>query len=65
MAVKRNQQPLAKPSLKTRMRSYARDHVRVLLFSLGKLYRTPLATKLHHTNDCGGTGSTRLSICIA
>lgn len=44
MAGKRNQQPLAKPSLKTRMRSYARDHVRVLLFSLGKLYRTPLAT---------------------
>ena len=44
MAVKRNQQPLAKPSLKTRLRSYARDHVRVLLFSLGKLYRTPLAT---------------------
>lgn len=44
MASKRNQQPLARPSLKTRMRSYARDHVRVLLFSLGKLYRTPLAT---------------------
>jgi cell division transport system permease protein len=44
MAGKRNQQPLAKPSLKTRFRSYARDHVRVLLFSLGKLYRTPLAT---------------------
>jgi cell division transport system permease protein len=44
MAGKRNQQPLARPNLKTRMRSYVRDHVRVLLFSLGKLYRTPFAT---------------------
>ena len=44
MAGKRSQQPLAKPGLKTRTRSYARDHIRVLLFSLGKLYRTPLAT---------------------
>ena len=40
----RRQQPLAKPSLKTRMRAYLRDHARVLLFSLGKLYRTPFAT---------------------
>ncbi len=40
----RRQQPLARPSLKTRFRAYARDHARVLLFSLGKLYRTPFAT---------------------
>jgi len=40
----RHQQPLARPSIKTRLRAYVRDHVRVLLFSLGKLYRTPFAT---------------------
>jgi len=44
MAGKKHQQPLARPGLKTRLRAYARDHVRVLLFSLGKMYRTPLAT---------------------
>ena len=44
MAKTRRQQPLARPSIKNRMRAYVRDHVRVLLFSLGKLYRTPLAT---------------------
>ncbi|MGH1537827.1 MAG: permease-like cell division protein FtsX [Gammaproteobacteria bacterium] len=44
MAKPRHQQPLARPSLKTRLRAYARDHVRVLLFSLGKLYRTPFAS---------------------
>jgi len=40
----RHQQPLARPNIKTRLRAYFRDHVRVLLFSLGKLYRTPFAT---------------------
>jgi cell division transport system permease protein len=40
----RYQQPLARPNIKTRLRSYLRDHVRVFLFSLGKLYRTPFAT---------------------
>ena len=40
----RHQQPLARPSIKMRLRAYVRDHVRVLLFSLGKLYRTPFAT---------------------
>ncbi len=44
MPKSRQPQPLAKPSLKTRLRAYARDHARVLLFSLGKLYRTPFAT---------------------
>jgi len=41
---RRHQQPLARPALTTRLRAYARDHLRVLLFSLGKMYRTPLAT---------------------
>lgn len=44
MAKPRHQQPLNRPNLKTRLRAYARDHLRVLLFSLGKLYRTPFAT---------------------
>jgi len=44
MAKARHQQPLARPSIKTRFRAYVRDHLRVLLFSLGKLYRTPFAT---------------------
>lgn len=44
MAKPRQQQPLNRPKLKTRLRAYARDHLRVLLFSLGKLYRTPFAT---------------------
>ena len=44
MAKTRHQQPLNRPNLKTRLRAYARDHLRVLLFSLGKLYRTPFAT---------------------
>jgi len=44
MAKVRHQQPLARPGVKTRFRAYIRDHVRVLLFSLGKLYRTPFAT---------------------
>ncbi|MBT8113541.1 MAG: permease-like cell division protein FtsX [Gammaproteobacteria bacterium] len=44
MVKARHQQPLARPSFKTRFRAYVRDHVRVLLFSLGKLYRTPFAT---------------------
>lgn len=43
MAKSRQPQPLAKPGLKTRLRAYARDHARVLFFSLGKLYRTPFA----------------------
>ncbi len=37
-------QSLARPHVKTRLRAYVRDHVRVLLFSLGKLYRTPFAS---------------------
>jgi cell division transport system permease protein len=40
----KRQQTLARPSAKTRLRAYARDHARVLLFSLGKLYRTPFAS---------------------
>ena len=44
MAKARHPQPLARPNLKTRLRAYMRDHARVLLFSLGKLYRTPFAT---------------------
>ena len=40
----KHQQPLARPNIKTRLRAYIRDHVRVLLFSLGKIYRTPFAT---------------------
>ncbi len=44
MAKARQPQPLARPNLKTRLRAYLRDHARVLLFSLGKLYRTPFAT---------------------
>ncbi|MFK7814731.1 MAG: permease-like cell division protein FtsX [Gammaproteobacteria bacterium] len=44
MATAKHQQPLARPNAKTRMRAYVRDHVRVLLFSLGKLYRTPFAS---------------------
>ncbi len=44
MTKTRHQQPLARPNLKTRLRAYMRDHARVLLFSLGKLYRTPFAT---------------------
>ncbi len=44
MAKTRSPQPLARPKLKTRLRAYVRDHIRVLLFSLGKLYRTPFAT---------------------
>ena len=44
MAKSRSPQPLARPKIKTRLRAYVRDHIRVLLFSLGKLYRTPFAT---------------------
>ena len=44
MAKTRHQQPLNRPNIKTRLRAYVRDHLRVLLFSLGKLYRTPFAT---------------------
>lgn len=44
MATAKRQQPLARPNVKTRMRAYVRDHARVLLFSLGKLYRTPFAS---------------------
>ena len=40
----RTPQSLARPNLKTRFRAYVRDHLRVLLFSLGKIYRTPFAT---------------------
>lgn len=44
MAKTRRLQPLAKPRFITRLRSYARDHLRGMVFSLGKLYRQPLAT---------------------
>lgn len=44
MAKAKRLQPLARPNAKTRIRAYVRDHVRVLLFSLGKLYRTPFAS---------------------
>lgn len=39
-------QPLAKPNLITRLRAYGRDHLRGLVFSLGKLYRQPFATTI-------------------
>lgn len=44
MAKAKRQQPLSRPDIKTRLRAYFRDHARVSLFSLGKLYRTPFAT---------------------
>jgi cell division transport system permease protein len=46
MVKTRHQQPISRPGIKTRLRAYFRDHARVLLFSLGKLYRTPFATTL-------------------
>jgi cell division transport system permease protein len=46
MATAKRLQPLAKPNLVTRVRAYARDHLRGLIFSLGKLYRKPFATTL-------------------
>ncbi len=42
----RRSQPLANPDTVTRMRAYGRDHLRSLLFSLGKLCRQPFATTL-------------------
>ena len=46
MATTKRPQPLAKPRLITRLRSYGRDHLRGMVFSLGKLYRQPFATTL-------------------
>ena len=46
MAKAKRPQPLAKPTIITRLRSYGRDHLRSLVFSLGKLYRQPFATTL-------------------
>ena len=46
MAKAKRIQPLAAPDLSTRFRAYARDHLRGLFFSLGKLYRQPFATTL-------------------
>lgn len=39
-------QSLVKPNLMMRFRAHARDHLRSLVFSLGKLYRQPFATTL-------------------
>ena len=46
MAKAKRPQPLARPNLVTRLRAYGRDHLRGIVFSLGKLYRQPLATTL-------------------
>lgn len=46
MAKAKQPQPLAKPDVITRLRAYGRDHLRGLVFSLGKLYRQPFATTL-------------------
>ena len=46
MAKAKRPQPLTKPNLLTRFRAYGRDHLRGLVFSLGKLYRQPFATSL-------------------
>ena len=46
MAKAKRPQPLAKPNVITRLRAYGRDHLRGLVFSLGKLYRQPFATTL-------------------
>lgn len=46
MAKSKRPQPLAKPDIMTRMRAYGRDHLRGLIFSLGKLYRQPFSTSL-------------------
>ena len=46
MAKAKRPQPLAKPNARTRLRAYGRDHLRGLVFSLGKLYRQPFATTL-------------------
>jgi cell division transport system permease protein len=46
MAKAKRPQPLAKPNLVTRLRAYGRDHLRSLVFSLGKLYRQRFATTL-------------------
>ncbi len=43
---RRRSQPISKPNIKARLRAYGRDHVRGLIFSLGKLYRQPFATTL-------------------
>ncbi len=46
MAKAKQPQPLARPDVITRLRAYGRDHLRGLVFSLGKLYRQPFATTL-------------------
>lgn len=46
MAARSHSQSRAKPRLLTRLRAYGRDHLRSLVFSLGKLYRQPFATTL-------------------
>lgn len=43
---KRQQQSLVNLGLLVRLRAYARDHARSLVFSLGKLYRQPFASVL-------------------
>lgn len=46
MKARPRSQSLVKPKATTRLRAYGRDHVRGLIFSLGKLYRQPFATTL-------------------
>jgi len=46
MQARPRSQPLVKPKATTRLRAHGRDHVRGLIFSLGKLYRQPFATTL-------------------
>lgn len=46
MAKAKRPQPIARPKFSTRLRSYGRDHLRSLIFSLGKLYRVPISTTL-------------------
>jgi len=43
---RRRPKPLNKPNRMTRFRAHVRDHIRSLVFSLGKLYRQPLASTL-------------------
>ena len=43
---RRQPKPLIRPNRSTRLYSHLRDHLRSLVFSLGKLYRQPLATTL-------------------
>ena len=59
MANAKRPQPLTRPNFITRLHSYGRDHLRGMVFSLGKLYRQPFATHTHIINDSRGTSIAR------